>query len=104
MLTQEQNERLTRVGPGTPMGALLRRYCAHRRADLVYGIPEDGGLRCPYHGWCFDRAGRCTEQPFEETVRPDSTFKERVRLAGYPVEELGGLIFPELGAEPPPLG
>src|SRR5690348_2254111 len=26
MLTREENERLTRVGPGTPMGALLRRY------------------------------------------------------------------------------
>ena len=26
MLSQEQNERLTRVGPGTPMGDLLRRY------------------------------------------------------------------------------
>jgi 5,5'-dehydrodivanillate O-demethylase len=26
MLTQEENERITRVGPGTPCGALLRRY------------------------------------------------------------------------------
>jgi len=26
MLTVEQNEELTRVGPGTPMGELLRRY------------------------------------------------------------------------------
>jgi 5,5'-dehydrodivanillate O-demethylase len=26
MLTQDQNERLTRVGPGTPCGELLRRY------------------------------------------------------------------------------
>jgi len=26
MITQEENDRLTRVGPGTPMGALLRRY------------------------------------------------------------------------------
>ncbi|HSV81866.1 MAG TPA: Rieske 2Fe-2S domain-containing protein [Ramlibacter sp.] len=26
MLTQEQNEKLTRVGPGTPMGELMRRY------------------------------------------------------------------------------
>jgi 5,5'-dehydrodivanillate O-demethylase len=26
MLTAEKNERLTRVGPGTPMGTLLRRY------------------------------------------------------------------------------
>ncbi|HLH75318.1 MAG TPA: Rieske 2Fe-2S domain-containing protein, partial [Candidatus Binataceae bacterium] len=26
MLTQEQNEYLTRVGPGTPCGELMRRY------------------------------------------------------------------------------
>ena len=26
MLTAEKNDLLTRVGPGTPMGALLRRY------------------------------------------------------------------------------
>jgi 5,5'-dehydrodivanillate O-demethylase len=26
VLTHEQNERLTRVGRGTPMGELLRRY------------------------------------------------------------------------------
>ena len=26
MLTLQQNERLTHVGPGTPMGALFRRY------------------------------------------------------------------------------
>ena len=26
MLTKEENERLTQVGPGTPMGELLRRY------------------------------------------------------------------------------
>src|SRR5437588_4853968 len=26
MLTKETNERLTKVGPGTPMGELLRRY------------------------------------------------------------------------------
>src|SRR5438093_13776571 len=26
MLSREENERLTRVGPGTPIGTLLRRY------------------------------------------------------------------------------
>ena len=26
MLTQQENERLTQVGPGTPMGELMRRY------------------------------------------------------------------------------
>ena len=27
MLTTEGNERLTRIGPGTPMGELMRLYC-----------------------------------------------------------------------------
>ena len=27
MLTQEENDALTEVGPGTPMGAVLRHYC-----------------------------------------------------------------------------
>ncbi len=26
MLTEAQNDRLTKVGPGTPMGELMRRY------------------------------------------------------------------------------
>ncbi|MBL75726.1 MAG: hypothetical protein CL763_02220 [Chloroflexi bacterium] len=105
MLTQEQNDRLTQVGPGTPMGELMRRYwhpiaasaeldlenptkeirllgedlvlfrstrgvvgviepsCAHRKASLAYGIPEENGIRCAYHGWIFDENGQCVDQP-----------------------------------------
>jgi 5,5'-dehydrodivanillate O-demethylase oxygenase subunit len=55
---------------------LLDRHCAHRRADLAYGIVEACGLRCHYHGWLFDGAGRCLEQPFEETARPEARFKD----------------------------
>jgi len=29
MMSKEQNERLTRVGAGTHMGELLRRYCVN---------------------------------------------------------------------------
>jgi 5,5'-dehydrodivanillate O-demethylase len=141
MLSKEMNERLTRLGPDTPLGNLLRRYwypiartpeldeepvlavtllgenlalyrteagqlglvaqrCPHRGASLAYGIPEEDGLRCPYHGWKFDRAGKCLEQPAEPD---DSTFKERVRIPAYPVQELGGLIWAYLGPEPVPL-
>jgi 5,5'-dehydrodivanillate O-demethylase len=141
MLSNELNERLTRVGPGTPMGNLLRRYwfpiartpevdlepvlavallgenlalfksdsgelglvsqrCPHRGASLAYGIPEEDGLRCAYHGWKFARSGHCLEQPPE----PDnSTFSERIRIPAYPVQELGGLIWAYLGPEPVPL-
>jgi 5,5'-dehydrodivanillate O-demethylase len=159
MLTAQENERLTRVGPGTPMGNLLRRYwqpvagidemsdrwtkrvkilgeelvlfkkrpdirpgigaaeaapqmdrtgrfgligeaCPHRRASLAYGIPTEDGIRCPYHGWKFDGAGRCLEQPNEPE---GSTFKDKVSLPGYPVEELGGLLWAYLGPQPAPL-
>ena len=34
---------------------------------------------------------------------PDSTFPTRVKIAGYPAQELGGLVFAYLGPEPAPL-
>jgi 5,5'-dehydrodivanillate O-demethylase oxygenase subunit len=80
---------------------LIDAYCAHRRANLAYGIAEENGIRCPYHGWKFDRGGRCVEQPFEETVQRD--FKNKIQLANYSAEELGGLIFAYLGPQPAPL-
>ena len=44
---------------------LIDRFCPHRRVDLSYGIPEEHGLRCMYHGWMMDETGQCIEQPFE---------------------------------------
>ena len=41
MLTAEENARLTRVGPGTPMGALMRRYW--QPACLSSELPESDG-------------------------------------------------------------
>ena len=57
---------------------LIGRRCPHRRVDLSYGIPEEHGLRCMYHGWMMDATGQCIEQPFEETVHPDGRFREKV--------------------------
>ena len=44
---------------------LLAEACAHRRASLVYGIPENEGLRCAYHGWLYNVEGKCLDQPGE---------------------------------------
>ncbi len=141
MLTYEDNQRLTQVGPGTPMGNLLRRYwhpvgamteldktpvvpvrvlgedlvlfrneqgamglidrrCAHRGVSLEFGMPEDRGLRCPYHGWLYDPAGQCLEQPAEFDGK---NFCNKVRIKAYPVEALGGLVWAYLGPQPAPL-
>ena len=82
---------------------LIEPHCAHRRMNLIYGIPEEHGLRCPYHGWLYDETGQCTEQPYEETEDPDARFKDKIKMKAYPVEQQAGLIFAYLGPAPVPL-
>lgn len=141
MMTPEQQETLTRVGPGTPIGSLLRCYwlpiaissqvkisttrkvrvlcedlllfrtpngslglidehCPHRRASLVCGLIDDEGIRCPYHGWKFNKNGACLEMPSEHK---NPGLKDKVKTTSYPVEELGGFVFAYLGSDPKPL-
>src|SRR5436305_8650 len=50
--------------------------------------------------WLDDTQGHCLEQPAES---PDSTFKDRITVTSYPVEELGGMLWAWLGPEPRPL-
>jgi len=82
---------------------LIEPHCAHRRMNLIYGIPEEHGLRCPYHGWMYDETGQCIEQPYEETEDPDARFKDKIKMQAYPVQEQAGLIFAYLGPAPVPL-
>jgi 5,5'-dehydrodivanillate O-demethylase len=79
---------------------LIDETCPHRRMSMLYGVPEEEGLRCAYHGWMFNKTGQCIEMPAEA---PDSTFPRKVKVTAYPVEELCGLIFAYLGPEPAPL-
>jgi 5,5'-dehydrodivanillate O-demethylase len=73
---------------------LVGEHCSHRGVSLYYGFVEDDGIRCPYHGWKYDAAGKCLEQPFEN---PESGFREKIRHPAYPVEKLGGMLFAYLG-------
>jgi len=140
MISAEQNELMTRIGPGAPAGRLLRRYwqpvalaeelqgerpvkavrllsedlvlyrthggfglmqrhCPHRGADLAYGRLERDGLRCAFHGWKFDAAGKCVETPAEPE---GSRMCEQIRTVSYPVVEKSGILFAYLGAGEPP--
>lgn len=40
--------------------AALDDRCPHRNAPLSAGRVVSGEIECPYHGWRFDGAGRCT--------------------------------------------
>ncbi len=78
---------------------LLGIHCSHRGADLSYGRVEDGGIRCIYHGWLYDREGRCLEQPGEPA---GSTFHERIRQPAYPCVERADTIWAYMGPSPAP--
>jgi hypothetical protein len=81
---------------------LLGDHCAHRGASLFFGRNEEEGLRCVYHGWKYDRTGRCVDMPNEP---PESNFKEKIRQRAYPCQERGGVIWAYMGplAQPPGL-
>ncbi|WP_235911956.1 Rieske 2Fe-2S domain-containing protein [Mesorhizobium xinjiangense] len=78
---------------------LIGRHCPHRGADLCFGRREDNGLRCPFHGWHFDRTGQCVEQPAEPE---DSTMYKTIKLPSYPVVEKDGFILTYMGEGEPP--
>ena len=81
---------------------LVSAFCPHRRAPMFFGRNEEGGVRCVYHGWKFDRAGTCVDMPSEP---PDSLFKTKVTIEAYPTWEGGGLVWAYLGPaelQPPP--
>jgi 5,5'-dehydrodivanillate O-demethylase len=78
---------------------LVGPRCAHRGTQLSVGWVEGDCIRCFYHGWKYDGAGQCVEQPAEA-----ENFAPKVRIPSYPVKEYIGLIFAYLGeGEPPPL-
>jgi 5,5'-dehydrodivanillate O-demethylase len=82
---------------------LIQERCPHRSASLAYGIPDEEGIRCPYHGWYFNGEGRCIEQPFEDIENSEARFRDKITVDSYPVETLGGLIWAYFGPEPRPL-
>src|ERR1700722_11256284 len=138
---KERQDRLTLVGPGTPMGAYMRRFwhpvaalaelapnavksvkllgetlalfrtddgafglvadrCPHRGASLSCGMIDGAGLRCAYHGWKYDKQGQCVDTPAESE---GSKLKYGIKIAGYPVQEMAGLLWAYLGPRPVPL-
>ncbi|MEM9602474.1 MAG: Rieske 2Fe-2S domain-containing protein [Pseudomonadota bacterium] len=79
---------------------LIGRHCPHRGADLCFGRLEDNGIRCPFHGWHFDRSGQCVEQPAEP---PGSVMYKAIKVPMVPLHEVDGRIYAYVGqGEPAP--
>jgi phenylpropionate dioxygenase-like ring-hydroxylating dioxygenase large terminal subunit len=81
---------------------LIDEFCAHRGASLWFGRNEEGGLRCPYHGWKYDTTGQCVDVPSEAD---NSSFAQNVKLTAYPLVKIGDVLWTYMGnpATQPPL-
>ncbi|HET7729825.1 MAG TPA: Rieske 2Fe-2S domain-containing protein [Usitatibacter sp.] len=73
---------------------VLDERCPHRRASLVMGRNEDGGLRCLYHGWKVDVAGNVLEMASEPQ---SSELCSKVKHTAYPCHEAGGFVWAWMG-------
>ncbi|MFC3052559.1 aromatic ring-hydroxylating dioxygenase subunit alpha [Kordiimonas pumila] len=82
---------------------IVDRQCPHRRADMLYGIVEEDGLRCSYHGWCYGPTGKCIEQPYEDIANPKARFRDKITIKSYKVEEKAGMLWIYMGPDPAPL-
>jgi phenylpropionate dioxygenase-like ring-hydroxylating dioxygenase large terminal subunit len=94
-------ERIVLVRDGGTAYALHDR-CPHRGVPLSQGrCAFPGMLTCAYHGWTYDLA--TGDLVAALTDGPDSPIsgKASVRVATYPVEERGGLVWVWVGEAPP---
>lgn len=73
---------------------LMDEFCAHRGVSLWFGRNEEGGLRCPYHGWKYDYQGNCIEVPSEPE---ESGFCEKIKLRAYPLIKIGDILWTHMG-------
>ena len=76
---------------------LVHLHCKHRNMSLEFGIIEEGGIRCSYHGWKYGLDGTILETPCEP---PASQVGRRTCLGAYPVIEYKGLAFTYMGPTP----
>ena len=75
---------------------IFHNACPHRGAKMMEGQGHCNRIRCPYHGWNFDREGRLRGLPRAEHFPGLS--KSEVNLVAGRVETWGGFIF--ASAEP----
>lgn len=66
--------------------------CPHRSTRLSVGWIEGDGIRCAYHGWRFDRDGRCVEIP----AVPDAPIPARACVESFEAAERYGLVWVRL--------
>lgn len=74
---------------------VLHRHCCHRGASLEFGIIQDRGIRCCYHGMKIDVDGTILDAPAENDR--GERMRSAVTQGAYPAFERDGLVFAYMG-------
>lgn len=74
---------------------VMQRNCLHRGASLEFGIIQEHGIRCPYHGMHFAPDGTLLDVPCEKDR--GERLKCRLSQGAYPAIERDGLVFAYMG-------
>jgi phenylpropionate dioxygenase-like ring-hydroxylating dioxygenase large terminal subunit len=78
---------VARLDAGTV--AVMIDRCLHRSTRLSVGCVDRGALRCSYHGWLWDRDGRCIEIP----SAPGLPVPDRFRQESFKATVEHGLVW-----------
>ncbi len=70
--------------------AALRDICPHRGMPLSFGKMEGDCVKCAYHGWQFDQAGRCREIP--ALVENSPIHVDKIGITTYLCRERDGYV------------
>lgn len=77
----------------------LEDRCAHRQVPLSKGVVQGDAIRCCYHGWTYNSAGKCVDVPYL------GKYKLPNGVRSYACRETSGIVFvwPGEGAPDKPL-
>ncbi len=65
----------------------LEDRCAHRQVPLQDGVVDGCAMRCGYHGWTYDKTGKCIDVPYlGKDKLPNG-------VRAYACREAAGLVF-----------
>lgn len=95
LLVRILNEDLVVFRDGRGRVGVLHRHCCHRGASLEYGVIQECGIRCCYHGFQYDVDGTLIDVPGERDR--GARLRQRISQGAYPAFERDGLVFAYLG-------
>ncbi len=77
---------------------VLKDFCPHRGVPLRFGRFDGNEVECRFHGWRFERTGRCTAIP--SLVETQNFDPGQVRAKSVPAREVQGNIWIFNGNDP----